>query len=142
MTLAHLDHSMRKWQVSSKGESALWTVDAAACPRFVHPIALGLLACLLLTNVTGAVAATHYVAKTGSHIGIRESRRIVGDYVLRERDLQRAAKFRDGIACCHRAFARNGKVEPGAAAVQEPLDHVVAAEADTGDLNRYIWMSC
>ncbi len=40
------------------------------------------------------------LAKTAPHIGIRESRRIVGDYVLTIDDFKSAAKFDDGICCC------------------------------------------
>ena len=40
------------------------------------------------------------LAKTGTHVGIRESRRIVGDYVLTMDDFDRAAKFDDGVASC------------------------------------------
>jgi len=40
------------------------------------------------------------LAKTGAHVGIRESRRIVGDYVLNIDDFDRAAKFEDGVASC------------------------------------------
>lgn len=41
-----------------------------------------------------------YLVKTGAHVGIRESRRVVGDYVLSGDDFQRAAKFDDAVACC------------------------------------------
>jgi len=41
-----------------------------------------------------------YLVKTGGHVGIRESRRVIGDYVLRYEDFRTAAKFEDGIACC------------------------------------------
>jgi len=41
-----------------------------------------------------------YLIKTGVHVGIRESRRVVGDYMLTGSDFKRAAKFDDGIACC------------------------------------------
>ena len=41
-----------------------------------------------------------YLAKTANHVGIRESRRVVGDYLLTGDDFRRAAKFDDGIACC------------------------------------------
>ena len=38
--------------------------------------------------------------KTADSIGIRESRRVIGDYLLTGADFDRAAKFEDGIACC------------------------------------------
>lgn len=38
--------------------------------------------------------------KTADSIGIRESRRVIGDYFLTGADFDRAAKFEDGIACC------------------------------------------
>ncbi len=41
-----------------------------------------------------------YLVKTGQHMGIRESRRVVGDYYLDREDFGSAAKFDDGIACC------------------------------------------
>lgn len=47
-----------------------------------------------------APTANAYLAKTGNHIGIRESRRVVGDYVLNGDDFDRCAKFDDAIACC------------------------------------------
>jgi hypothetical protein len=43
--------------------------------------------------------AACYLVKTGSHIGIRESRRVVGDYVLTAGDFKRCARFDDAIAC-------------------------------------------
>ncbi|MBI5724077.1 MAG: FAD-dependent oxidoreductase [Planctomycetes bacterium] len=41
-----------------------------------------------------------YLVKTACHIGVRESRRVVGDYTLTGQDFDRCAKFDDGIACC------------------------------------------
>ena len=41
-----------------------------------------------------------WLAKTGSHIGIRETRRTIGDYVLNFEDLKAARKFGDGVALC------------------------------------------
>ncbi|PYZ92745.1 FAD-dependent oxidoreductase [Salipaludibacillus keqinensis] len=38
-----------------------------------------------------------YISTTGSHIGIRETRRIVGDYVLTRDDVLYARKFHDAI---------------------------------------------
>ncbi len=40
------------------------------------------------------------LVKSAAHIGIRESRRVMGDYVLRGTDFDQAAKFTDAIACC------------------------------------------
>ncbi len=40
-----------------------------------------------------------YLAKTGPHIGIRESRRIVGEYTLTREDWARCARFDDAVAC-------------------------------------------
>ena len=34
---------------------------------------------------------------TGPHIGIRESRRIIGEYVLTEKDIEQQKRFEDGI---------------------------------------------
>ena len=41
-----------------------------------------------------------HLIKTGAHVGIRESRRVLGDYILTGADFRKAAKFDDGIACC------------------------------------------
>jgi 2-polyprenyl-6-methoxyphenol hydroxylase-like FAD-dependent oxidoreductase len=41
-----------------------------------------------------------YLASTASMIGIRESRRLVGRYILTGDDVRRGAKFDDAIACC------------------------------------------
>lgn len=41
-----------------------------------------------------------YLDKTGNHIGIRESRRTIGDYTLVEEDFHRCARFGDAVACC------------------------------------------
>ncbi|CAN1547983.1 FAD dependent oxidoreductase [Burkholderiaceae bacterium] len=41
-----------------------------------------------------------YVIDTGAVIGIRESRRAFGDYVLTEQDVLGEARFEDAIACC------------------------------------------
>ncbi len=40
------------------------------------------------------------LVKTGSHIGIRESRRVMGDHLLTLDEFKAAAKFDDAIACC------------------------------------------
>ncbi len=41
-----------------------------------------------------------YVAQTGVNVGVRETRRILGDYVLTGKDVLNARKFEDGIARC------------------------------------------
>ena len=41
-----------------------------------------------------------WLAKTGSHIGVRETRRVIGEYVLTLDALQAARKFDDGVALC------------------------------------------
>lgn len=41
-----------------------------------------------------------YIAQSGVHIGVRETRRIVGDYQLTENDVLSARKFPDVIARC------------------------------------------
>ncbi|HSV78406.1 MAG TPA: FAD-dependent oxidoreductase [Ramlibacter sp.] len=41
-----------------------------------------------------------FVLDTGSVIGIRESRRLRGEYVLGDGDIRSAARFDDAIACC------------------------------------------
>ena len=52
----------------------------------------------LRANVPGYENA--YLDKTGSHIGVRESRRIVGDYTLTYADWKACATFDDTVACC------------------------------------------
>ncbi len=42
-----------------------------------------------------------YIAATASEIGVRESRMIVGEYVLTEADCKATTKFEDGIAACN-----------------------------------------
>ena len=41
-----------------------------------------------------------WLVKTGNHIGVRETRRVIGDCVLSFEDLQAARKFDDGVARC------------------------------------------
>lgn len=41
-----------------------------------------------------------YLASTASMIGVRETRRLKGEYVLTGDDVIKGAKFDDGIACC------------------------------------------
>ncbi len=42
-----------------------------------------------------------YLAATAPEIGVRESRMIIGDYVLTEQDCLNLTKFEDGIAACN-----------------------------------------
>jgi len=42
-----------------------------------------------------------FLMSTAQEIGVRESRMIVGDYVLTEQDLRNFTKFEDGIAVCN-----------------------------------------
>lgn len=41
-----------------------------------------------------------FVIDSGSVIGVRESRRLIGAYVLSDADIRSAARFEDAIACC------------------------------------------
>lgn len=41
-----------------------------------------------------------YLVDTGSYIGVRESRRIIGEYMLTKEDVLHATKFPDAIAAC------------------------------------------
>ena len=41
-----------------------------------------------------------FLEKTSSHIGVRESRRVLGDYTLTYDDWKACRKFDDGVACC------------------------------------------
>ncbi|MDZ5471466.1 FAD-dependent oxidoreductase [Bacillus sp. 31A1R] len=52
----------------------------------------------LQENVEGFENA--YLVTTGPQIGIRESRRIIGEYVLQTEDVLECKKFEDGIASC------------------------------------------
>ncbi len=54
------------------------------------------MAAFLKAHVAGFEQA--YLAATGVQIGVRESRRIMGEYVLTGEDVLRARKFPDGIA--------------------------------------------
>lgn len=42
-----------------------------------------------------------FLMMTASEIGVRESRKIVGDYILTEEDCKTCVKFDDGIAACN-----------------------------------------
>lgn len=54
------------------------------------------LAAFMQKHVPGFAHA--YIVTTGVQIGVRESRRLVGEYVLTSKDVQRGHKFPDGIA--------------------------------------------
>ncbi len=41
-----------------------------------------------------------FLVFTASHIGVRETRRLLGEYVLSEQDVVSGRKFEDGVACC------------------------------------------
>jgi len=53
--------------------------------------------------------ANCFIAKTGAHIGVRESRRVMGDYVLTVEDFKRAAKFDDAVTCTCYCVDRHGQ---------------------------------
>ncbi len=42
-----------------------------------------------------------FLLSTGQEIGVRESRMIIGDYILTEQDCRAFTKFNDGIAACN-----------------------------------------
>ena len=52
----------------------------------------------LINNVPGFENA--YLVKTGSHLGVREGRRVVGDYVLSKEDVLEGKRFEDVIVRC------------------------------------------
>lgn len=52
----------------------------------------------LQKNVAGFEKA--YLQKTPAQIGVRESRRVIGKYVLTEKDVIEGRKFDDGVAAC------------------------------------------
>lgn len=41
-----------------------------------------------------------FLMSSSSHIGVRETRRIIGEYVLTEEDVVTGAMFEDAVACC------------------------------------------
>ncbi len=41
-----------------------------------------------------------FLVSTSQHIGVRETRRIIGEYILTEEDVINGTKFADAIACC------------------------------------------
>jgi len=41
-----------------------------------------------------------FLVKTGCHIGVRETRRIIGDYVLQREDVLKGKRFGDAVARC------------------------------------------
>ena len=49
----------------------------------------------------GAGLENSFLMMTAAEIGVRESRMIVGDYVLTEADCRAFMKFEDGIAACN-----------------------------------------
>lgn len=67
---------------------------------------------LLKTEVPGFENA--YISATAPQIGIRETRRIVGDYVLRREDIMKARKFTDAVThCAYPIDIHNPKGEGG-----------------------------
>ncbi len=78
------------------GESALdgWTLTRAEVEgrRQVEELAR-----FMKKNVPGFEKS--YLVKTGAQIGIRESRRVLGAYVLNADDVVTGRKFDDGVAC-------------------------------------------
>jgi len=52
----------------------------------------------LIENVTGFEDA--YLVKTGSHLGVREGRRVIGDYVLTKDDVLDGKRFPDAVIRC------------------------------------------
>jgi hypothetical protein len=59
------------------------------------------------------VFANCFLVKTAAHVGIRESRRVLGDYILTGADFQGATKFDDAIACCSYYADRHGRAHGG-----------------------------
>ena len=67
--------------------------------------------------------ANCHVVKTGAHIGVRETRRILGDYVLTFDDFQARRKFDDGIACNAYGVDIHGK-KPGVGLSMAALEYM------------------
>jgi hypothetical protein len=57
---------------------------------------------------------------SASHIGVRESRRVIGEYVLRDKDIKSARKFEDTVAMNFMPVDIHG---PGAQQTWVKLDH-------------------
>lgn len=54
-----------------------------------------------------------FLMMTAPEIGIRESRRIIGDYVLTENDCRACTKFEDAIAACNYDIDIHNPAESG-----------------------------
>lgn len=78
------------------GESALdgWSLTRAEIEgrRQVEELSR-----FLKENIAGF--ENSYLMKTGAQIGIRESRRVIGKYILNADDVVKGRKFEDGVAC-------------------------------------------
>ncbi|MEW5800716.1 MAG: FAD-dependent oxidoreductase [bacterium] len=71
----------------------VWDLSLAECEGRRQ---MGRIAAFLRRYVPGFENA--YIAQSGSHIGVRETRRIIGDYQLTPEDILKARKFNDVIA--------------------------------------------
>ena len=54
-----------------------------------------------------------YIMDTGSLLGIRESRRVKGDYILNQNDIENAVKHEDGIVSNHGGLEIHSVTENG-----------------------------
>jgi hypothetical protein len=83
-------------RVVQKSAVDAWDLTAAELEarRQMHQIVA-----FLRKHVAGFEEA--YLSHSATQIGVRESRRVMGDYVLTEDDVVSARKFADGIARCN-----------------------------------------
>ena len=77
-----------------------------------------------------------YISKFPDFIGVRETRRMKGCYVLTKEDFMAARKFRDGIACCswplelHHADTTDWVNLPVGEYLEVPLRCLIAEEVE------------
>ncbi len=99
MTTIHL-HSDGRVEVKMKviGFDAADGADLSRAEMAARRQMFGLIYHLQTKGYVGRVYRTHVLASVSRTIGIREQKRLVGEYVLRETDVTHAAVFHDAVA--------------------------------------------